>query len=140
MVRSFAALAALGILGGCNTKIISSDYDYSYLTISETYASTRRFVGELYILDPKREPYKLEFLDHVIEYNDSELRPSKPSNLSVSKVSGASITLDIPELKTKVSGEASFEAKVDQKNLVINSLSRTDVSDKIEQLYAKLRK
>ena len=137
-IKTLAAISVLFSLTACDTtKIISSDYDYSYLSATETFASTRRQIGELYIFNPNSDT--LEFTDNLINYQQADLRNSVPANLETSKVSGASVTLNIPDAAT-VSGSASFEAKVDADSFVLKSISRSDVSDKIERLYANIRK
>lgn len=139
MHKFIASITAVLLVVGCSPTITKSTYDYSYISSTETFATTRRNIGEIYILNPKDAEPKLSFVDNVIEYSDAELRSSPPANIVSSRVSGAQVTLNIPQ-QGQATGNASFDTSVENKSFVLKSLSRSTIASKIEDLYTELNK
>lgn len=127
------------LMAGCAPTITKSTYDYSYISSTETFATTRRNIGEIYILNPADADPKLSFVDNVLAYNTAELQSSPPANIVSSRVSGAQVTLNIPQ-KGEATGSASFDTSVENKSFVLKSLSRSQIAAKIEDLYTELNK
>jgi hypothetical protein len=135
----FIALATTCVIYGCSyPKITDSQYTYSYLSDSETFASTRRSIGEIFIFDPNDPDGRLEILDKTVPIRNSDLSPTIPANIDSYRVSGARITI-ATDANNSFSGSAYFEAKVDADGFQIRSARRANVSDRIEDLYTSLK-
>lgn len=139
MHKFIASITAVLLIVGCSPTITKSTYDYSYISSTETFATTRRNIGGIYILNPNDAEPKLSFVDNVIEYSDAELRSFPPANIVSSRVSGAQVTLNIPQ-KGQATGNASFDTSVENKSFVLKSLYRSTIASKIEDLYTELNK
>lgn len=122
-------------LTACNEpRIKTANYGYSYINSTETFISTQRFVGELYILKLTDEGPILEPLDKEIIVADSDLRHNASVNLENSRVSGAKIDV-VKAGKVEASGSAVFEAKVVAQKAQVRRMSGSVASNKIEELY-----
>lgn len=51
MFKFVAFITASFLIVGCSPTITKSTYDYSYISSTETFATTRRNIGEIYILN-----------------------------------------------------------------------------------------
>ena len=139
ILHSAGICISLLFLTGCEyPRVLDSDFSYSYISATETFASTRRSIGELFIFDPKNPDGRLEILDKSITVAQEDLKKSFPANIETSKITGAQFTIALDD-KNKASGSGQLEAKVDADGWEIRSMTAADVSDKIEQLYARLR-
>lgn len=126
--------SAACILAACEPRIKAADYGYSYIGATETFVSTQRFVGELYLLKVTEGGYVLEALDKEITVSPSDLRQNASVDIESSKVSGASVEV-INTSKGNISGSAVFEAKITSERAQVRRMSGAVASDKIEELY-----
>lgn len=122
------------VLAACEPRIRAADYGYSYIGSTETFVSTQRFVGELYLLKNTEDGYVLEALDKEITVSPSDLRQNASVDIESSKVSGASVEV-INTGKGTISGSAVFEAKITSERAQVRRMSGAVASDKIEELY-----
>lgn len=138
VTKSFTlSVSACLVLTACVPSIRTADYGYSYISATETYVSTQRFVGELYLLRRGPNGYTLEALDQEISVEAGDMRKNASIDVVSSKVSGASVEV-INTSKGTISGSAVFEAKVDSIRAQVRKMSGAKVSSKIEELYGNL--
>ncbi len=136
------AIVATGVLAGCDDdlRLRNADYAYSYISATETYVSTQRFIGELYFLDLRSGVPVLEPLDHEIKVDEAtDLRNNNAVNLESSRVAGAKVDV-VKAGKTEASGTALFEAKITAEDAQVRRMTSATASDKIQELYAALWK
>lgn len=131
--------AAASVLAGCNAnRLVSANYDYSYISATETYASSRRTLGELYIFDPSDPDAGLEILDVQVPIANSDLRSGPAVNVSSTRVSGATVTLAL-DANNKVTGSAEFAAMLDADGFEVRSVPRSKMTNLVESLYTDLK-
>lgn len=61
MYKFIASISAVLLVVGCSPTITKSTYDYSYISSTDTFATTRRNIGEIYVLNPSAADPKLNF-------------------------------------------------------------------------------
>jgi hypothetical protein len=139
LLNTAGICVSLSLMTACDyPRVLNSDFSYSYISATETFASTRRSVGELFIIDPQNSDGRLEILDKSINFSQNDLKVSYAANIETSKITGAQFTIALDD-NNKASGSGQLEAKVDADGWEIRSMTAADVSDKIEQLYTRLR-
>lgn len=140
MIRLAALLPVALLLSACENRLVESQsqYTYSFLPASETYLSTRRLIGEIYAFDPQDPEARLVQFDQTVPLGPADLASLVPVSATSSRVIGADLTVSLSNGNT-LSGSSTFEAVMEADGLAIRSASAARTSDRIQDLYARLR-
>jgi hypothetical protein len=140
-MKTLAAVIPLVVLlSACENRLVESQsqYSYSFLPASETYLSTRRLIGEIYAFDPADPDARLVQFDRTVTLAEDDLASLVPVTATSSRVIGADLTVTLSN-GNALSGSSEFEAVMLADGLAIRSASAARTSDRIQDLYARLR-